>query len=121
VFERDLRCHLDLAAKVQQERTVRHLAHTEAVERGNCLGDRLRMRHIAGIAADIDHQHVGVRLGDIQGGDRATRLSDDAREPRCRCRISRRLHSYGDRIARTRRRHRCLPGEMRTFRAEDSI
>ena len=92
MLERDLRRHFDLAAKVQQESPVGDLPYAEALERGDRLGDRLRMRDIAGVAADVDDEHVGVRLRNIEGGNRAARFSDDAREPGRCCRVGRRLH-----------------------------
>jgi len=60
--ERDLRVHLDLAAEVEQERTVRDLPHLEAVDLGQLGHHMIGMGHVRRIAGDVgDHpQMIGV-------------------------------------------------------------
>ena len=58
VPQRHLRVDLDLAAEVQQEGPVRHLADAEALLGRDGLGDRLRVGDVTGVAGHVDHEHL---------------------------------------------------------------
>ena len=60
VAQADLRVHLQLAAEVQQERPVGHLAHPHARQRLQRRGDLRGVRLVAGVARDVDDEDAAA-------------------------------------------------------------
>ena len=82
MLERHLGHHLELAAEVEQEGPVADLAHGDARDRGDLGGDPVGVVRVRGVAGDVDDDGVGVRLDDVEGGERPAgggdRRSEDA-------------------------------------------
>ncbi len=64
--ERDLRVHLDLAAEVEQERTVGDLAHLEAIDLGQLGHYMVGMGHVCRVARDVGDDSEVVGVDDVE-------------------------------------------------------
>jgi hypothetical protein len=96
---------LDLATQVHKERAVGNLANRKTVQSVNRCGDRYGVGDVAGVAANVDHQHCRVGLGHVERGDGSPGLGDDNRQP-CYCsRFGGRFDANGDGIRRAGRGH----------------
>ena len=60
---------LDLATQVHKEHAVGNLANRKTVQSVNRCGDRYGVGDVAGVAANVDHQHCRVGLGHVERGD----------------------------------------------------
>jgi len=100
VAPRHLRGDLDLAAEVQEERTVGDLEHREAVECPD-RGDLSGVRHVDRVAGQVDHQPAVRGLRYVQRGQGSARRGDDARQVRGGVAGRPCLDPHGDRIAGT--------------------
>ena len=115
--QRDLRAHLDLAAEVEQEGPVADLADRDALDLAQRLGEAAGVLLVARGAGDVDDDPVGVRLGDVERGDRAAGQADGGRQPADRRRVGRDLEPDGDRVRRAGDGHARIvplrPGDLR--------
>jgi ferrochelatase len=76
VAQRHLRRDLDLAAEVHEERAVRHLAHDDAGQRLQRVGDVLGVVRGQRVAREVDDDAVGVRLDDVERRDHPAGAAD---------------------------------------------
>ena len=80
VADRHLGLDLELAAEVHEEGAVGDLADLDAVHRAHRLDDLVGVAGVAGGRRHVDAQPVGAGGGDVEPGDQAAALLDDAGE-----------------------------------------
>ncbi len=81
VAQRDLGVHLDLAAQVQQERAVGHLADVHPVQLLELLDHLVGVARVGGVAGEVDEHVGGVGVDHVEGGHDRAGLADAGGEP----------------------------------------